>query len=164
MTASGLFSSAISSSFSFSINNFLSPPTGQPSDPITITSYINGSAIDTCTVYVSNLAPKPITSISIVSSTGVSIIVNRQYLLKFSFTISDTVAQTDTMTITFPTPSAIAFSNINLSSNFSILTPNATYDISSGILYLVMQNLNRTFPGGTVLVLTVGTYTAPSTI
>lgn len=39
VTASNLFASPVSSSFSFSINSFLSPPTNQQSDPLTATSY-----------------------------------------------------------------------------------------------------------------------------
>jgi hypothetical protein len=44
VTVSNVFNAQIAAGgqFSFSINNFLSPPSAQASDAITITSYING--------------------------------------------------------------------------------------------------------------------------
>ncbi len=163
VAASNLFNSQVSTSFSFSINNFLSPPTGQPSDAITITSYVLGSKIDTCTTYVSNLTPKPMTSLSISSSNG-TIFVNKQYSLRFTITVSDTISQTDTMTINFPTGTQLTFSASTVSSNFSVLPASSTYDSNSLNLNLYMQNQNRVFPAGSVLVLTMGTYTAPPSI
>lgn len=159
-----MFNSAVSSSFSFSINNFLSPPTEQPSDAIKITSYISGSQIDTCSAYVSGLSPKPISGVTITSSTGATIVVNKQYLLRFTFTLTDTLSQTDTITINFPASTQLSFSTTTVSSNFSVFPSNATYDSTTLNLYLYMQNQGRTFASGSVLILTIGTYTAPPSI
>lgn len=164
VTAANLFDSTVASSFSFSINNFLSPPTEQPTDAITITSYISGYKIDTCTTYVSGLSPKPITGTSIASSTGAAIVVNRQYLLRFTFTLPDTLAQTDTLTLTLPSGSLLSFSASTVSSNFSVLPNTATYDQGTYNINLYMQSQGRTFASGSVLILTVGTYTAPVSI
>jgi hypothetical protein len=164
VTASNLFNSQVSTTFSFSINNFLSPPTGQPSDSIRITSYISGSRLDTCSVFVSNLSPKPMVSLSISSSNNTSIIVNRQYNLRFTMTLSDTIAQTDTIVINFPTGTQLALNTSTVSSNFSIFPGNATYDSNNLNLNLFMQNQNRTFGAGVVLVVSIGTYTAPPSI
>ena len=49
----------------------------------------------------------------------------------------------------------------NISSNFSV-NPNASsYDVTSNNMNLFMTNQGRTFGSGSLLVLTVGTYTAP---
>jgi hypothetical protein len=49
-------------SISFSISNFYSPPTNQPLDAITVTTYTGSSSIDTCNAYVTGLIPKTIPS------------------------------------------------------------------------------------------------------
>lgn len=43
----------------FAITNFYAPPTNQPADPITVTTYssASGGAIDTCQAYVTGLQP-----------------------------------------------------------------------------------------------------------
>ena len=46
ITASNLFDTGNSASFSFFVNTFLSPPTLQPVDQLIITSSINGFDID----------------------------------------------------------------------------------------------------------------------
>ena len=43
----------------------VSPPTLQASDSITITSFINGNKVDTCTAYVSGLLPNTISPLAI---------------------------------------------------------------------------------------------------
>jgi hypothetical protein len=108
--------------------------------------------------------PKTFTSISITNANNTPIYINKQYSLKFSIVISDTVAQNDTMTVTIPTPASLTFSTSNISSNFSILPNLTTYDTGTGIINLTMQNQGRTFVAGTLLVLTIGLYTAPATI
>lgn len=164
VVASNLFAATVATSFSFSINNFLSPPTEQPSDPIIITSSVSGAQIDTCTTYVSNLIPKTMPSISISSSTGSAIVVNKQYLLRFTFTLADTIAQTDTLVLNFPAGSNLVFSTSTVTSNFGVYPLTATYDTNTLNLNLYMQNQARTFPAGSSLILTIGTYTAPPSI
>lgn len=105
-----------------------------------------------------------ITTISITSSNSSIITVNKQYLLRFSFVIPDTIAQTDTITLNFPSGTQLAFSTSTISSNFSVNPATAIFDSTNLILYLSMLNQGRTFSSGTTLVLTIGTYTAPPSI
>lgn len=64
VTLSNIVASALSggSTISFSINNFISPPTNQAADAITVTTYTGTSLIDTCNAYVSGLVAKVIPS------------------------------------------------------------------------------------------------------
>lgn len=101
------------------------------------------------------------TNITIASSTGSTIIINKQYSLRFSFILPDTLAQNDTITLVFPSGSIFSLSVSNISSNFSV-NPNSTaYDVTTTTMNLFMTNQGRTFGMGSLLVLTVGTYTAP---
>ena len=65
IVVSSLFTSSINTSFSFGITQMVSPPTLQASDSITITSFINGNKVDTCTAYVSGLLPNTISPLAI---------------------------------------------------------------------------------------------------
>lgn len=103
-------------------------------------------------------------SVSISSSNGSSIIVNKQYLLRFTFTLADTIAQTDTLILNFPAGSNLVFSTSTVTSNFGVYPLSATYDTNTLNLNLYMQNQVRTFPAGSSLILTIGTYTAPPSI
>lgn len=125
VTASSMFSTTINSMFMFSINNFLSPPTNQQSDQMIATSYsADGFKIDTCNFYVSDLTPKPLTNITITSSTGTSMIVNQFYSLKFTFVLTDTFSQTDTIHVVLPSGSTFNF-NFNVSTSLSSSTTSA---------------------------------------
>lgn len=53
---------ASGTSLSFSIANFIAPPTNQPSDAIVVTTYTGSSSIDTCNAYVTGLVPLTIPS------------------------------------------------------------------------------------------------------
>lgn len=148
-----------SSVFSFSINGIRSPPTGEPLDAITITSTINGSAIDTCTAYVSGLQPKVISNFTITGSSTMP--VNTQGFLRLQFTLPDWISQTDILILTFPLGSVISLFLPSISSTFTIIGTNTTYDQSTRKMYFVMQNQGRIFAAGAGLVLVVGNYTAP---
>lgn len=63
-----MFANTTSDVFEFGINNFLSPPTPQPSDFIKITSYIGLYQIDTCTTTVTNLQPKSLRTLTFKST------------------------------------------------------------------------------------------------
>jgi hypothetical protein len=86
--------------------------------------------------------------------------VNGVYTIKFSFTISDTVSNTDTITIAFPVPSSMSYDNGTINSNFNISSSITTYNLTSGILSIYM-NVSRIFAQNTSLILNVGNYTAP---
>jgi hypothetical protein len=64
VTFSNVVTSALApgSTISFSIGNFIAPPTNQPADPISVTTYTGSSSIDTCNAYVGGLQPLTIPS------------------------------------------------------------------------------------------------------
>lgn len=88
-----MFSSSIHSQFSFQINNFLSPPTLQPIDLITITSYISTYKVDTCTISVSSLVANQFIILSINSIE--TMIVNQKVGITINMTFADTVDEND---------------------------------------------------------------------
>lgn len=128
-------------------------------DAIAITSMINGSAIDTCMAYVSGLQPKIITNFTITGSSTMA--VNTQGSLRLLFTLPDWISQTDILILTFPLGSVISLYLPSISSTFTIVGANTTYDQTMRKMYFVMQNQGRIFAGGVGLVLVVGNYTAP---
>lgn len=164
VTASNLFSSSNSNSFSFAINSFLSPPTNEPADQLTLYSQINGNQIDSCSFYVSDLTPKSLTSISLTSSTGAAMVVNALYTIRFTFTLTDTLSQTDTITVAFPAGTTMVFSTGTIVSNFGINPSASSYDEDSRTLTLSMTNQGRTFSRGSSVQFQVGSYKAPPSI
>ncbi len=128
VTATTLFAASVSTSFSFSINNFLSPPTNQQSDVLVATSYSStGYKIDSCNFYVSDLTPKTINVVSITTSSGGLMTVNLFYTIRLTFTLTDTLAQTDTLTVVFPSGSVVNFNNLTVTTNFSNAVSSATF-------------------------------------
>lgn len=81
VTVSNVLTITTSSTFAFGIKLLTSPPTLQPSDIITITSYSGTDSVDTCNARVSGLVPNPFTAIAVSSSE--SMIVNTDAGLKF---------------------------------------------------------------------------------
>lgn len=59
------------------------------------------------------------TNIVITSFAGTAMTVNLLYSIKFTFVITDTLAQADTFTIAFPAGSAVTFNSATVVSNFS---------------------------------------------
>jgi hypothetical protein len=149
--------------FSFSINNFLSPPSAQASDPITITSYINGYQIDTCTDYVSGLIPNVIASnsITIQSTSQTTFTVNQNYTIKFAFTTVDTVSINDYFIIQFPAGSSVVFSSGLLSGATAINKVNATFSNNILTLYMNTSSTTKIFFAPYSMFINVGIYTAP---
>lgn len=146
----------------FSINSFLSPPTNQQSDLLVATSYSSeGYKIDTCNFYVSDLTPKALTSITISSSSGSSMVVNQYYTIRFTVVLSDTLSQSDTFTIVFPTGSILNFNSGTVSSNVSTSGISSNYEPATLTLYLSFLNPQYTFARNTIINFNVGTYRAP---
>ena len=164
MTATNIFATDNSQVFSFSINDFLSPPTNEPVDALTISSQLNGFDIDTCQVYISDLTPKTLTTIALASSSGSSMVVNTFYTIRFTFTLADTLSQTDYLTVVFPASTTMSFSTSTINSNFGVNASSSTYSSSTYTLTLRMINQGRTFGEGTSLQFTVGSYQAPPSI
>lgn len=123
-----MFSTAVTTPFSFSINNFLSPPTNQQSDLLIATSYSSsGYKIDTCNFYVSDLTPKTLNIVTISTSTGGLMTVNLFYTIRVTFTLTDTLAQTDTLTVVFPTGSVVNFNSATVTTNFSNAVASSSF-------------------------------------
>jgi len=115
-----MFSTTVQSQFSFEINNFLSPPTLQPADQITITSYISTSKVDTCTVYVSGLIPNPFLSLTITPIS--TMVVNSKVGIIINMTFADTVDQDDQFQIIFPNSLNVSYTNVTGSGSFGSTT------------------------------------------
>ena len=90
-----MFLVVVSSEFSFSVDSFLTPPTNEPVDGIVITSYIDGSKIDTCTTYATGLTPSALSTITILTTGGTDLTVNTEYTIRFNFSLVDTLSQAD---------------------------------------------------------------------
>jgi hypothetical protein len=112
VNVTNLFGVNVNSVFSFSIDNFLSPPTEQQSDPINITSLMSQGPLDSCIAYVTGLAPKAINDLSISTSDGSTITINKNYQLIVTFILTDTISSTDTLYLIFPSSSKLTIINV----------------------------------------------------
>lgn len=100
ITASNLLTATTSTSFSFGVKSMVSPPTLQPSDSFTITSYIGSYQVDTCTVYATGLIANTLTSVVITPLSTMT--VNTNVGLRFDLTLADFCNEYDDLQITFP--------------------------------------------------------------
>lgn len=87
ITASNVLTATTTSSFSFGVRSFVSPPTLQPSDSFTITSYLGSYQVDTCTAFVSGLIANTFTSILITPLSTMT--VNTNVGLRIDLTLAD---------------------------------------------------------------------------
>lgn len=108
ITATGLLTASTSASFSFGVVNFRSPPSLQPSDAITITSWTGSSKVDTCTAYVSGLTANSLTSFTITPTS--TFYVNSQVPLSFNMAVPDYFNSYDDIRITFPSTITLVYS------------------------------------------------------
>lgn len=157
-----MFFFAHSTEFSFSVSNFLTPPTPEPVDPITISSFDSGSQIDTCTTYVTGLTPNQLGTITILTTGGTGLTVNTPYEIRFNFSLIDTISQLDTFRVTFPTNTIMSFDQTAISSNVGFQQSSATF--ANNIATLSMNNIGRLFGPGSSVIFTLGNYTAPPSI
>lgn len=118
---SNIFSTTISSAFAIQVNNFLSPPSNQPSDGIVITSYVGTSKLDVCTVYPSGLQPNNFYNFT--AFPLATMIVNRNVALRFNMILSMTISQSDYFSITFPSNSTFSYNTI-IGTSYYILPPS----------------------------------------
>lgn len=132
----------------------LSPPSPQQIDLITMTSYINGYQVDTCSVYPQGLIPNVMGLSISVSST---IFVNQVYSLKFSVSLVDFINNANTFIIVFPTGSIITL--VNLTSQITI--NNIQLVNGTNITFSQPATPARTSIPGNVLNFTFNNYTAP---
>lgn len=53
--------------------------------------------------------------------------VNLFYTIRLTFTLTDTLAQTDRLTVVFPSGSVVNFNNLTVTTNFSNAVSSATF-------------------------------------
>lgn len=159
ITASGLFSSALSTStsFSFQIGGMISPPTiGSIMDPITISSVTNGYLLDTCSIQVTGLTANAL-SVSIGPVSTSPIVVNQNTSLKFSFGLTDTMNNGDAVVITFPSGSKFYSPSLTGLLSFG---PGVISGLTTTFNLITAKN----FSSGSTVTVSFSTYTAPSSI
>lgn len=105
-----MFSTSTNDRFSLGVNNFLSAPSNQPSDAISITSFVGTSPLDTCVVYPSGLTPNNFNNFTITPLSAM--VVNRPVSFRFDLTLSMTININDYFAITFPTEISFRYSNL----------------------------------------------------
>lgn len=150
---------AAGTTISFSINNFISPPTNQALDGIVVTTYIGGSVADSCTAYVGGLQPKTIDSSSflITDDSDLQMQVNKVYTIKFNFNTLDIFGGTDSIAITFPSSTSLSgfsYDQVGGSNSYSssssylaqtlTLYPSstATFSAAENPFFIVVPNFN----------------------
>lgn len=110
ITVSNIFSATVSDPFSFAVSSFLSPPSNQPSDAITLTSYEGEYELDSCTVYPSGLSPAVLSNFTIVPLSTMT--VNSLTTLRFNIFPTMALSRNDYINITIPTGTSFSYSNI----------------------------------------------------
>ena len=145
----------MTNSFAFGVSNFLSPPTLEPSDQMTITSYDGGFQVDQCSVYVSGLIANPFNSLNI-NPIGGSMVVNAQVGLQFSMQLSDYVNQVDQFRITFPTGFTVTFVNVTGTGSFD------SAGINGQVLTITQKSfVNRLYNSSITFIINFYNFTAP---
>ena len=89
-------------------------------------------------------------------------VVNSPYTVKFTFTLPDTLSQSDTLTIKFPTGTSMTFSTGTVASNFGLTSSATTYDSATQTVSLGQSS--RTINRLTSMFFQFGSYTAPTSI
>jgi hypothetical protein len=116
--ANYILTGTTNSSFSFGIKNITSPPTVSStliSDSFSITSTIDGYSVDTCnTVFVSGLSPNPFYNLAITPTTNPLTIGSTTNII-IDFTVSDSIDQSDVITVIFPDEIAPNISTVDFS-------------------------------------------------
>lgn len=101
LTISGLTNSALTSTFSFTVQSILTPPYINPSDNVVITSqWGDGAQIDTCKTIVTDLTPIKFQAISFATIDNNTVQSGFNGLL--SVTLAQSFAYTDTITFGLP--------------------------------------------------------------
>ena len=108
----------MSSAFSFGVKNFLSPPSNQPSDSITITSFISTFRVDRCTIFPSGLVPSNFSSFSITPTDTMP--VNSYVGLRFNVSLAVTINKNDYFSIVFPNGTTFSYNQIYGTSYYKI--------------------------------------------
>lgn len=127
------------STISFSIANFIAPPTNQPADSIVLTTYTGSSAIDTCNAYVGGLQPLtiPSTQFIITEVNNAPMVVNQQYTIKFDIITLSIISLADAVVITFPAGTSISnFGSATLGGTISFNQASSSYYGQVLTLYL----------------------------
>lgn len=76
---------------------------------------------------MSDLTPKVLNVVTIATSTGGLMTINQFYTIRVTFTLTDTLAQTDTLTVAFPTGSIVNFNSATVTTNFSNAVASSSF-------------------------------------
>lgn len=68
---------------------------------------------------MSDLTPKALTTISVSNNSVGGLVVNQFYTIRFTFVLTDTISQTDTITVVFPSGSVVNFVSSTVSANWT---------------------------------------------
>jgi hypothetical protein len=161
VTASSIFSTVLGNGqiIRYQINNFISPPTLEDSDTITITSLTNNFEVDTCTTKVSGLKPKQFINLTIEPIDGI-MKVNDKVGIAINMTFSDTVNELDSFRITFPNSLPVTLNSVTRSGS-----SEGTSTLTSQVLSLSMNaNFPVTYWYEQFYVINFYTMTAPPSI
>ena len=148
----------------FTINQIFSPPTTEPIDEITVTTYsasptsASNYKIDTLVATISDLTPH---SLALAMSSSVSPVINSAVGLVFSWTLPDTITKNDYIEVEFPQVGQ--FNLITLITNTLNLTGHtynaATFTLKTYQTSSASNKLKSQSVGFTAL-----TYTTPSSV
>ena len=145
----------MAAAFSFGVKNFLSPPSNQPSDSITITSFISTYRVDRCTVFPSGLVPSNFTSFSITPTDTMT--VNSLVGLRFNVTLTVTINQNDYFTIVFPNGTSFSYNQLYGTSYYKI-PPTIS---GQTVLIYHSDSVISSFSQNTEYIITFFDYNAP---
>lgn len=150
-----MFQTQVAAAFSFGVNNFLSPPSNQPSDAIVITSYSGTSKVDSCTVYPTGLIPNNFYSLTIAPISTMT--VNSLVGVRFTAVLAVPINQNDYFEIVFPAGSTYTYNSV-YGISFYALPPT----ISGQIIQIRHDSsVSRTFTQNSAYILTFQDLKAP---
>ena len=165
ITATNIFHTEGTASYQFGILSFLSPPTTSPSDTVSITSYSGGNKIDACTASISGLTVRTFSSFTITDINGLALTVNQQEALKLTFTLVDTLSGSDYFTVQFPSGTTFSFDSSTVTGTpAAVVKTSATYNPITRLATIYMSDPSKTYFSGSTVSLTLGYYTAPTSI
>jgi hypothetical protein len=126
ITISNIVNSTLNStSISFSIASILTPPTTEPQDSFTITSFYNGSSMSVC--YGAYITTTTAGSISVGSYSSSVITVNAAGVGTLNFVVHSDIIASDTIAITFPVEMSLAnLTSVYINNGGNTSTPTIT--------------------------------------
>lgn len=91
-------------------------------------------------------------------------VVNQLYTIRFTVTLTDTLAQSDTIKVVFPSGTSMNFTAGTVTSNGSTSGIVSGYETATNTLSMAFVNPQYSFARNQVLYWNVGIYKAPPSI